>query len=105
MMKMATPVEPEQPKETEDLDPRTSVKRTIDGVTVISPAPAPPDMVEGYTDGLNPDSPYPSDNRSHSYRHGFANGRDDLAKQPRASASTLRTLAQGAIAKDQETKQ
>jgi len=65
-------------------------------------APAPPDMVEGYKDGLNPDSPPPSDNRSHSYRHGFANGRDDLRKQPRASASSLRLAAQEAIAKDRD---
>jgi hypothetical protein len=43
---MATPVEQEQPKETEDLDPRTYVKRTIDGVTVISPAPAPWQPIE-----------------------------------------------------------
>lgn len=41
MTKMATPVELEQPKQTEDLDPRTYTKRTIDGVTVISPAPSP----------------------------------------------------------------
>jgi len=42
---MATPVEPEQPKETEGLDSRTYVKRTIDGVTVISPAPAPDALI------------------------------------------------------------
>jgi hypothetical protein len=101
-MNVATPVEHEYPNETADLDPLTSVKRVIDGVTVISPAPAPPDMVEGYKDGLNPDSPPPSDNRSYSYRHGFANGRDDLAKQPRASAATLRAEAQEAITKDRD---
>lgn len=35
------------------------------------------EMVEGYLDGFDPSSPEPSDNRSHSYRHGFANGRAD----------------------------
>lgn len=69
---------------------------------VSAEASVPPDMVEGYIDGLNPDSPNPSDNRSHSYRHGFANGRDDLAKKPRAAAATLRTLAQEAIIKDRD---
>jgi hypothetical protein len=35
------------------------------------------DMLEGYHDGLDLSSPEPSANRSHSYRHGFANGRSD----------------------------
>ena len=51
------------------------------------------EMLEGYRDGLDADSPEPSANRSHSYRHGFANGRDDLRKKPRASADALRRLA------------
>ena len=51
------------------------------------------EMYEGYRDGLNPDSPKPSKNRSHSYLHGFANGRDDLLKRPRASAQLLREAA------------
>ena len=58
------------------------------------------DMVEGYRDGLDLNSPEPSDNRSHSYRHGFANGRDDRAHEPRASAQELRRLADIAIAAD-----
>lgn len=33
---------------------------------------------EGYFDGLNPDSPYPSSNRHPAYIHGFRNGRDDM---------------------------
>jgi hypothetical protein len=37
------------------------------------------EMVEGYLDGRKADNPEPSSNRSLSYRHGFANGRDDLA--------------------------
>lgn len=51
------------------------------------------EMLEGYRDGLNPDNPEPSANRSHSYRHGFANGRDDLRKRPHASARALRIAA------------
>jgi hypothetical protein len=99
---MRIPVGKEQPIEDKDLHSSTDAKGGIDPATVSFEAPAPPDMVEGYKDGLNPDSPPPSDNRSHSYRHGFANGRDDLAKQPRALAATLRTLAQEAIAKDRD---
>jgi hypothetical protein len=61
------------------------------------------EMLEGYLDGLKLDSPEPSSNRSHSYRHGFANGRDDLRRQPRASAQTLRELAAEAEALDRAT--
>jgi hypothetical protein len=57
-------------------------------------------MVEGYLDGLDPNSPEPSSNRTLSYRHGFANGRDDLHKRPRDTAAALRALAEIAIAKD-----
>lgn len=39
--------------------------------------PANDEMVEGYMDGFDPETPEPSANRSHSYRHGFANGRAD----------------------------
>lgn len=58
------------------------------------------DMVEGYRDGLDPASPAPSENRSRSYRLGFANGRDDLARTPRASARELREAAQRAMEAD-----
>jgi hypothetical protein len=61
------------------------------------------EMLDGYLDGLNLDNPEPSSNRSHSYRHGFANGRDDMRRQPRASAAALREMADEAIRKDQET--
>ena len=57
-------------------------------------------MVEGYIDGLDPNSPEPSANRSHSYRHGFLNGRDDLAHEPRTWAVVLREQAETAIAAD-----
>ena len=62
--------------------------------------PANEEMIAGYVDGLDLSSPPPSDNRSHSYRHGFANGRDDLSKKPRAVASILREHAATAIEKD-----
>ncbi|WLA99874.1 hypothetical protein [Bradyrhizobium elkanii] len=60
------------------------------------------EMMYGYLDGRKADNPEPSDNRSHSYRHGFANGRDDLAGRPRAMAAVLRELAEEAIDKDIE---
>lgn len=58
------------------------------------------DMMQGYIDGRDPDAPEPSANRSASYRHGFANGRDDLRKQPRACAADLREMAARAAAQD-----
>ncbi len=47
--------------------------------------PANEEMVQGYLDGWDLDNPEPSDNRSWSYRHGFANARDDRRGKPRAS--------------------
>jgi hypothetical protein len=64
------------------------------------PADINREMVRGYIDGRNPDSPEPSENRSHSYRHGFANGRDDLRRSPRTSATRLREMAAEAEMKD-----
>ncbi len=58
------------------------------------------EMIDGYIDGTKPDSPEPSKNRSYAYRHGFANGRDDLRHKPRASASKLREEADEAMRKD-----
>jgi len=58
------------------------------------------EMLNGYLDGFDPDSPEPSENRSHAYRHGFSNGRDDLSRRPRATAAILREEAELAIAKD-----
>ena len=66
------------------------------------PASMSTDMVEGFLDGYDLSCPEPSGNRSHAYRHGFANGRDDRAHKPRASAATLRELAAEAIAKDRD---
>lgn len=58
------------------------------------------EMVEGYRDGRDPDSPEPSANRSASYVHGFLNGRDDRAGSPQAPATVLRLAADAAIAHD-----
>ena len=63
-------------------------------------ADVPDEMVEGYLDGFNLDNPEPSANRSASYRHGFANGRDDRAHKPRAPAAELRRMADEAIEAD-----
>jgi hypothetical protein len=57
------------------------------------------EMLEGYRDGLNADSPEPSDNRSASYRHGFQSGRNDLTHK-RASAAERRALGDQALAAD-----
>jgi hypothetical protein len=58
------------------------------------------EMLEGYMDGLLPGNPEPSGNRSHSYRHGFANGRDDWRRMPRAPAEHNRKAAEKAIVAD-----
>jgi hypothetical protein len=58
------------------------------------------EMAEGYLDGYRPDNPEPSENRSASYRHGFANGRDDRARSPRFPPAVLRFLADQAIKAD-----
>ncbi len=62
--------------------------------------PANADMVQGYRDGFDLSSPEPSENRSHSYRHGFANGRDDRARKPRASYAELVNIAHLAMEAD-----
>jgi hypothetical protein len=45
--------------------------------------PANDEMVQGYMDGFDLDTPEPSANRSESYRHGFANGRADKTGRSR----------------------
>ena len=39
------------------------------------PTPEDREFMEGYFDGRDPDSPQPSANRSHAYRHSWAVGR------------------------------
>lgn len=60
------------------------------------------DMTVGYFDGLDPNSPEPSTNRSHCYIHGLNNGRDDLKHKPRATAAILREEATLAEIADKE---
>lgn len=66
-------------------------------------SPANDEMVAGFLDGYDLDAPEPSANRSHSYRHGFANGRDDRGGKPRASAAELRRMADLAMERDINT--
>jgi hypothetical protein len=40
--------------------------------------PANEEMIQGFRDGYDRNSPEPSGNRSHSYRHGFKAGRNDI---------------------------
>lgn len=65
-------------------------------------AQAQAEMLEGYRDGLILDNPEPTLNRSWSYRHGFANARDDKAGQPRDRADHLRSKAESCIILDME---
>lgn len=58
------------------------------------------EMVQGYPDGRDPDSPSPSSNRSLSYVHGFHVGQGDRRGQPFHEAATLRLLAEAALDAD-----
>ena len=60
------------------------------------------DMVEGFRDGYDLSAPEPSDNRSRSYRHGFANGRDDRSGKPRAPYRDLLSMTNEAMDLDAE---
>jgi hypothetical protein len=60
------------------------------------------EMLDGYFDGLDLNSPEPSGNRSASYRHGFLNGRDDRKGRPRDSYANLLLQAEIAMAIDEE---
>jgi hypothetical protein len=63
--------------------------------------PANDEMVQGFTDGYNPDAPEPSANRSASYRHGFMVGRRDNDKSaPPCSAAGLERRADAAMNED-----
>ncbi len=63
--------------------------------------PANDEMLQGYMDGFDLDNPEPSYNRSHSYRHGFANGRADKNGKPAfPTADVARVMADIAMDKD-----
>ena len=48
------------------------------------------DLMTGYLDGLDPDSPEASDNRSPAYIHGFLNGREDAGIKARPETAQQR---------------
>lgn len=61
------------------------------------------DMTQGYLDGFRDDrlaEPPSLGNRSHSYCHGWRNGRDDRIGQPRDTAANLRRQDAEAEARD-----
>lgn len=58
------------------------------------------EMVQGFLDGYDLTAPEPSANRSASYRHGFANGRDDRRGKPRDSYQNLIQQAELAMLTD-----
>jgi hypothetical protein len=51
------------------------------------------EFVAGYLDGRDPNSPEPSDNRSHSYRHSFMVGRAEIEGKPIAAGTSRRSAA------------
>lgn len=57
------------------------------------------EFAAGYRDGRDPNSPEPSNNRSHSYRHSFAVGRAEIEGKP-IPAGTSRHSADEAEMKD-----
>lgn len=64
-------------------------------------AEANQEMIDGYIDGFDLSNPDPSDNRSRSYRHGFANGRADKTGKLRPyPIDEIRRLADEAMAAD-----
>lgn len=68
--------------------------------------PANDEMVRGYLDGFDINSPEPSENRSHSYRHGFKAGRADREGRCHwPSVAEARILADEAMALDDDLMQ
>lgn len=66
----------------------------------MSRAPITDDMTEGYLDGLDPDMPEPSANRSATYRHGFKMGRNDKARSSGEGARTNLLRADAATSEE-----
>lgn len=63
--------------------------------------PANDDMIEGYYDGRDPDSPEPSANRSASYRHGHAVGRAEIENRRLGSFDAVVAAADRAMTEDE----
>jgi hypothetical protein len=62
--------------------------------------PANDDMAQGYMDGRDLNSPEPSGNRSHSYRHGFMVGRSEKLGRKAGSYEALVRAADVAMETD-----
>jgi hypothetical protein len=62
--------------------------------------PANSEMVDGYVDGRDLESPDPSANRSYSYRHGFMVGRTEKQGQRLGSFDQVSRMADAAMDKD-----
>lgn len=64
------------------------------------------EMIQGFLDGYDPNNPEPSENRSHSYRHGFRAGRNDIRKNAEdapfygLTVDEIRRMADEAMEKD-----
>lgn len=59
-------------------------------------SPADREFVDGYLDGRNLDTPVPSSNRSHCYRHSFSIGRAERRGVDVPSAAISRERARRA---------
>jgi hypothetical protein len=66
----------------------------VEQETMMTERPANDEMVQGYREGFDLDAPSPSANRSHSYRHGFKNGRAD--KMGKSRGLTCKELSDAA---------
>ena len=64
--------------------------------------PANNEMVRGFNDGYDPNSPSPGPNTTASYRHGFECGRDDILNRHRFDCATLRKMADDAMDRDDD---
>jgi len=59
------------------------------------------EMIEGFMDGYDLSNPEPSENRSHSYRHGFRSGRADKGFPRKESYEQVLAMAEEAMRKDE----
>lgn len=69
---------------------------------LLSRPPANAEMIQGFIDGYDVNCPEPSANRSHSYRHGFANGRADITHKSRGSFDWVLAEAERCMKLDEE---
>lgn len=58
------------------------------------------DMIEGYKDGRDLTTPSPSENRSLSYRHGWAVGRAEKENRRLGTFEEVTRMADAAMAAD-----